>query len=159
MNSIKVAENKSLKLINVLERELDMTLLENSSIEAQKMENYVRNKGTKVIGPLIQYVAAKEEGKKADVRVVLMRQCGTPIHSVEKPYRMKPEIRVKNCLYCRYTGPEEKIKFAYDKLYLLAFEEEISLTGTSYTIFVGQDEQNDVITADVFMERADGATN
>lgn len=50
---------------------------------------------------------------------------------------------------------QEKIKFAYDKLFLLAFEEEIPLSGTSYTIFVGQDEENDRITADVFMERAD----
>ncbi len=155
MNQIQVAENMSLKLMNVLERELDMSLLEKSDIEAQKMENYVRNKGVKVIGPLIQGVFSKRQEEGQDVRVTLMRQCSTPLHSVEKPYGMKKEIRVKNCLYCRYTGPQEKIKFAYDKLYLLAFEEEIPLSGTSYTIFVGQDEENDRITADVFMERAD----
>lgn len=65
MNQIQVAENKSLKLMNVLERELDMNLLEKSDIEAQKMENYVRNKGVKVIGPLIQGCFFQKAGGRA----------------------------------------------------------------------------------------------
>jgi hypothetical protein len=34
-------------------------------------------------------------------------------------------------MYCRYIGPEEKLKFAYDKILLTAFEEDIPLKGDS----------------------------
>jgi hypothetical protein len=56
-------------------------------------------------------------------------------------------------LYVRYEGEENKLKFAYDKIILSAFEEDIPLKGDSYTIFVNQ--QGDNFVADVFMERAD----
>ena len=58
-------------------------------------------------------------------------------------------------MYCRYTGPEEKLKFAYDKIQLTAFEENIPLKGDSYTIFVDKNEEDETIVADVFMERTD----
>jgi hypothetical protein len=45
------------------------------------------------------------------------------------------------------------LQFAYQKLNLVAFEENIKLKGDSYTIFV--DRKDGIITADVFMERAD----
>ncbi len=43
----------------------------------------------------------------------------------------------------------------YDKIQLEAFENDIPLKGDSYTIFVDRDEENETITADVFMERTD----
>ena len=54
-------------------------------------------------------------------------------------------------MYVRYTGPESMLKFAYDKIHLTAFEEDIKLKGDSYTIFVNQIDDN--IVADIFMER------
>lgn len=74
---------------------------------------------------------------------------------VEQPYNMVPVIRVLNCMYCRYIGPEEKLKFACDKIQLEAFENDIPLKGDSYTIFVDRNEEDETIIADVFMERAD----
>jgi hypothetical protein len=56
-------------------------------------------------------------------------------------------------MYVSYQGEESKLKFAYDKINLKAFEEDIPLKGDSYTIFI--DQQDDQIIADVFMERAD----
>lgn len=40
------------------------------------------------------------------------------------------------------------------KINLEAFEKDISLKGDSYTIFVDRNEEDETITADVFMERA-----
>lgn len=56
-------------------------------------------------------------------------------------------------MYARYIGEESKLKFAYDKINLIAFEEDIPLKGDSYTVFVAKND--DGIIADVFMERAD----
>ena len=37
-------------------------------------------------------------------------------------------------MYVRYTGPESKIKYVYDKINLTAFEEDIELKATCYTV-------------------------
>lgn len=116
------------------------------------MENYIKSKGATPIGPLIQKTeySVNEEGQ-LDIKVYLMRQANTFIHNVEAPYNMESVLRVRNCMYARYTGPEEKLKLAYDKINVTAFEEDIELSNTSYTIFV--DKQDDNIVADIFVEK------
>ena len=55
-----------------------------------------------------------------------MLQSDNFIHNVEEPYHMESILRVKNCLYARYTGPEDKVnvtngmtavaRISYDKV-------------------------------------------
>ncbi len=53
-------------------------------------------------------------------------------------------------MFARYTEKEENLQFAYSKLQLHAFENEIKLKGDRYTVF---DESKDgKMVADVFME-------
>ena len=59
-------------------------------------------------------------------------------------------------MYCRYIGSEDSLKFAYDKIGVTAFEKGIRLKGESYTVFVDNNEEEEYIVADVFMEREDG---
>ena len=66
-------------------------------------------------------------------------------------YKMDSILRVKNCLYARYIGPEDKLKFAYDKLGVYAFENDIELEGCNYTIYVDRNEEDETMVADVFM--------
>ena len=101
------------------------------------MENFIKSKGSTPIGLVVQYISPKLLNKKELVlEITLLRQTTTFIHNVEKPYSMESIIRVPNCLYVRYHGPEEKLQFAYQKLNLIAFEEDIKLKGDSYTVFV-----------------------
>ncbi len=147
-----ISNKKSLKLQNVVLK--DELMDEDMNLSVLHMENYIKSKGGMPIGPLIQYVCPKisDEGE-LDLDIKFLRQSTTFIHNVEKPYTMETVIRVPNCLYVRYHGPEDKLQFAYQKLNLTAFEEDIPLKGDSYTVFV--DNQDGIITADVFMERAD----
>ena len=151
---IQINKNKILKLTNVLVREISLKNKEDFAKEVTQMDNYIKNKGVQPIGPHIQYTHIDGE-KIEEVKLILkiMRQSNAFIHNVEAPYKMESIIRVKNCMYARYTGEESKLKFAYDKINLIAFEEDIPLKGDSYTIFVNSNE--DGIIADVFMERAD----
>lgn len=150
-NTIQLSTNKVLKLTNVLIQEMPIQESDQFTAIVYKMENYIKSKGAMPVGPLIQKTSytVTEDGQ-LDVHIYLMRQANNFIHSVEKPYSMESVIRVCNCAYVRYTGPEEKLKFAYDKINLAAFENDFELSNENYTIFV--DQQDDIIIADVFAE-------
>lgn len=158
MGKIEVHTGKTLKLTNVLCRSVDIK--ENdASIETQieQMQTYIRAKGAKQIGPLIQWTKTTlDEQQNINIKAELMLQCNTNIRSVEQPYNMQNVIRIPNCLYCRYNGPEQSLKFAYDKLNLYAFENEIKVKLENYTVLVDRNDIEETIVADVFMECIDG---
>lgn len=155
MGKLQFNDKKILKLTNVLKYKLLINAEDfNFDAEIQKMQSYIKIKGAVQVGPLIQHTRTflDEEGE-LNMDIVMMLQCNHFLHSVESPYFMESVLRIPNCLYCRYTGPEDKLKFAYDKIYLEAFENDISLKQDNYTIFVDQNEEEGSIIADLFVPR------
>lgn len=154
MNTIEkivLRENKTLKLNNVLIREISENELIDINQISYMMDSYIKSKGNSTIGPMINYSTVEvDESGQPKVIIKLMVQLKNPIHNIEKPYELKAQLRVTNCLFTRYTEKEENLQFAYQKLGVYAFENAIKLKGDSYTIFVKQEEEN--IVADVFME-------
>ena len=150
-NTIQMSTNKVLKLTNVLTQEMPLQESDQFTAIVLQMENYIKSKGAMPIGPLIQKTSYNiTDDGQLDVHIYLMRQASNYINHTEDPYKMDSVIRVSNCAYVRYTGPEDKLKFAYDKMNLDAFENDYELSNENYTIFV--DQQDDMITADVFTE-------
>ena len=151
MGSISICKGKTLKLSNALERKISSGEWDNIQLIIEQMENYVKSKGATPIGPLIQKteIVGIEEGDMS-AEITLMRQANQFIVHTEKPYKMLPTIRVSNCLYAHYIGPDNKIKFANDKLNVYAFENEIDLADENYVVYVNQGE--DEIVADVFIQ-------
>lgn len=151
-NRIDIANNKTLKLTNVLIRKIEFGKEENIQVVVEQMINFLKARGAMPIGPLIQKTSysIREDGE-LDIEICLMQQANTFIHKTEVPFEMEPVIRVQNCMYAHYVGPEDMLKFAYDKINIAAFEEEIRLEQSNYTIFVNQ--QDDIMTADVFVEK------
>ena len=84
------------------------------------------------------------------MHLYMMQQATQFIGQMEQDYHMDAVLRVKNCLYAHYTGPMPESQLASYKLQVHAFENEQKLTGTSYTIYVNQDEDDAVV--DGFME-------
>lgn len=155
MKKLQFHNNKILKLTNVLKYKI---LLEDESLDLnvviEQMQSYIRIKGAMQIGPLIQYTRTYlNDNDEMDVEVIIMLQCDRFIHGVENPYSMESLIRVPEALYCRYTGPETFLKFAYDKIYLEAFENDINISDYNYTIFVSENAEEETIIADVFVPR------
>ena len=155
MNKLTTHKSKILKLTNVLHyRYLFQDEDFDFNIAMEQMQSYIRTKGAQQVGPLIQYTKAElSEAGELSMEMMFMLQCNHYIHSVEPPYSMESVLRVPNCMYCRYEGPEDKLKFAYDKIHLEAFEEDIALQDCSYTVFVDADEDEGTIVADVFIPR------
>lgn len=159
MGKLQLSSNKTLKLTNVLKWKVELTNAEvQIDIEVEKMKSFINANCGKQIGPLIRYLNAhiSSDGADVDFEVAFMLQSSTFISKEDAKYKMEPLVRIPNCMYCRYVGPEEKLNLAYDKIQLEAFENDIPLKGDSYTIFVDRNEEDETITADVFMERTDG---
>lgn len=155
MKKLIFCEKKTLRLTNVLS--YDISFEEENldiSVCVEQMQSYIQVKGVRQVGPLIQHISSGvgEDGQM-DVKVRLLLQCDSMIHVVENPYRMESLVRVTDALYCRYIGPESMLKTAYDKINVEAFEQDISLENSNYTVFVDNNEEEGTITADVFVPR------
>ena len=149
MNEIKVAENKTLKLTNVLSRVVLPEELGNLSVILTQMQNFIKSNNAQPIGPLVQAIRMGT-GPDHVPEMYMMQQATQMISKMEPGYHMDAVLRVKNCLYAHFTGPLSYNQLATAKLQVMAFENDIKLTGNSYTIYVNQDEDDGVI--DVFME-------
>ena len=149
MNEIKVAENKTLKLTNVLSRTLHPEELANLPVILTQMQNFMKSNGVQPIGPLVQAIKPGT-GPDQLPEMYMMQQATQMIPNMELGYHMDAVLRVKNCLYAHYTGPLSQSQLASSKLQIHAFENDIKMTGSSYTIYVNQDDDDAVV--DVFME-------
>ena len=149
MNEIKTAENKTLKLTNVLARQVRPEELGNLAVVLTQMQNFMKSNGAQPIGPLVQAVKIGT-GPDHAPELYMMQQATQLITQTEPGYEVDGVLRVKNCLYAHYTGPMAYSQLASSKLQILAFEQDLTLSGDTYTIFVDQDDDNAVI--DVFME-------
>ncbi|PRR83475.1 hypothetical protein [Clostridium vincentii] len=148
---ITVRENKVLKLNTVLIREVNENEFNDIGKVAYMMESYIKSKGNSILGPMINYTTAEaDDSGQVKIILKLMVQMKNAIHNVEAPYDISNQIRVTNCLFARFSEKEENLQFAYSKLQLYAFENDIKLKGDSYTVFV--ENKDGKVIADVFME-------
>ena len=149
MKEIKVAENKTLKLTNVLSREIHPEEMASLPVVLTQMHNFIKSNGAQPLGPLVQCIKLPA-GPNPQPEVYMMQQATQLITQTEPGYEVDAVLRVKNCLYAHYTGPMAYSQLASSKLQILAFEKDLKLTGDNYTIFVSQDDDDAVV--DVFME-------
>lgn len=149
MNEIQVSENKTLKLTNVLSRQLRPDEMGNIMVVITQMENMMKSNGAQPIGPLIQHVTMSA-GPNPEPQIFLLRQATQLLPRVDPGFHMDAVLRVRGCLYAHYTGPMSQSQLAAQKLNIYAFEHDIKLSGSVYSIFVNQDEDDAVM--DVFME-------
>ena len=157
MGKLNINHSKTIRLTNVIAYQSLMDDNETTlDIIINQMQSYIRTKGVMQVGPLIQYAETYTNNDgELDMNIMFMLQCNNYIHSVEAPYSMYSVIRIPNCMYCRYIGPDDKVGLAYQKIQIEAFEENIMLKDCSYTVFVDSDEEEDTIVADVFIPRAE----
>ena len=117
-----------------------------------QLRNYIRAKGAIPIGPLVQCcdIQANTNGEP-EIRVQLIQQTNTFIHHNEMPYTMEAELRCRNSYFVRFLGEEEKLCMAYQKIAVHAYEEDVQLTGKTYTVLTGLEAEK--FSADIFVEK------
>lgn len=162
---IEVHNNKSLRLDNVLIKQIFNTIEEDDVAEnesedfleivVEQMENQIKSKGAHSVGPLIQYFGLEYGNEEMNISVSLMLQADRYINNPDPGYRMEPVIKVPGCMYLRFEGREEDLHIAYKKIEVDAYENDIDLKGNSYTIFVDAADDGNIV-ADIFMEKENG---
>ena len=123
--------------------------LGNLPVILTQMQNFMKSNGAQPIGPLVQAVKMGT-GPDHVPELYMMQQATQLIPRMEAGYTMDAVLRVRNCLYAHYVGPMSQSGLASQKLNIMAFEHELELTGTVYTVFVNQDDDEGVV--DTFME-------
>lgn len=150
-NNIEIAEKKTLKLNNVLFRALDTSDTTGFEKTASMFESYTKSKKLDLYGPVVIRVEPKIVGREVQITTTLLGQVRNPPESVDDPYSFLPLLRVENCLMARYRGPSKSLQVAYSKMQVYAFENNIPLSGTTYTVYVDGNSEDEIM-ADVFTE-------
>lgn len=154
MKKITFLPDKSMRLNNVIGFEAQV---DNPKFDMEmmllKMQSYVKTRGTNQIGPLVQHMRLNTT-EQGEIRVQeeFLFQCSDFISDPEPPFYSKESISVRNAMYSRFVGPQDKLKYAFDKIYLEAFEDDIELNGENYVIFVNNDD-SDHRMIDVFVPK------
>ena len=144
--------NKILKLSNIVSINVEKNDLVDFKKSVEQLDNYIKSKGSQPIGPLVQktQVVTDDNGEK-NINVSLLRQSNNFLVHVESPYSIESVIKIKDCMYVRYMGPENKANIAVDKINVQAFEDGIELCNEVYVVFLGESE--DYSTVDVFVAK------
>lgn len=153
MPKIEFRENKILKLTNVLSRKVPTKEITHQDKQFIMLANWIKAKGYESVGPIIVYnsgLQGTDEDGQPIIESRILVQLKNDHVRLEMPYRFEKELRVENCLLARFHDKAEKLQFAISKLTLFAYENDIELTGETYTILVEQSEEG-VLLADVFM--------
>lgn len=151
MRTIDVSSNKTLKLINTVHRMVGKEEWQAIDIAVTKLDNYILSKGAKPIGPIIQHMHPRiNDDGEVEIEVEIIRQADRYIVHADAPYSVDSLFRVSNCLFAHYTGPENNLGIASDKLNVYAFEHELQTSGSCYTVYLAPN--GDDMAADIFME-------
>lgn len=147
---IMIREGKTLKLQNVLIREVSQEEILNPTRTLHMMNSYILSKEASITGPLINYSNVRiDDARQPIVVAKFILQLSLDIVA-DPPYVFEKTLVEKDCLFARIHEKEENLQFAYQKLGVYAFENDIKLRGDSYTVFVKRDS-TDSIMADIFM--------
>ena len=106
MREIQTAENKTLKLTNVVSRRIQPEEFNNMQIVLTQMHNFIKSNGAQPLGPLVQCIKLPA-GPNPQPEVYMMQQATQLIPRMESGYSMDAVLRVRNCLYTIFVNQDE----------------------------------------------------
>lgn len=149
MAKLEIKDNKKLVLKSVICKKLYDIKVENINQEIEKFYQHLQLLKAEIFGPLI------------------VKSCGTTIHDdglittdfefyiqahnaqqYSNSYDVQDSISVPYCLYVRFEDSPEYLQYAYSKLDLHVYENDIQTDGIVYTVYVNSSPEKMVV--DIF---------
>lgn len=137
MTKLEVKNNKKLVLKQVICKTIHGIQVENIDHEIDKFYQHLQLIKAQLFGPLV------------------VKSCGTIIHDdgsittdfelyvqahnaqqYRNMYEFREIVSVSHCVYVRFEDNPEYLQFAYSKLELYMYENDIQTDGTVYTVYV-----------------------
>ncbi|HFI0136393.1 hypothetical protein [Streptococcus suis] len=149
MSKLEVLENKKLVLKKVICKKLSSLQFENLEQEIDKFYQHLQLLKVQMFGPLI----VKNSGTilHEDGTITVDYDLYVQAHDFrqyDKFYTVYEEIVCPHCVYVRFEDSPEYLQYAYSKLDLHFYENELETNGTIYTVYVNTN--NETMTVDIF---------
>lgn len=146
---LEVQENKKLKLVNVLTKELRDFPLEEIDHEVEVFDRCLKSNNIQTRGPLITKTIKTKISEVGELLVDcdILRQVREKQGSREGLF-FREEITVENCLYLSFKGASEDLMYARNKMALHLWEKDLIGSDTEYMIHLSENEH--FIEADIF---------
>lgn len=149
--TIEIIENRVLKLHKVFKKVLTEKETQELPRTLQLIQGFIKARGLEIKGPLITFSKPISEDEIAKIQTTILCQLKNNPHGrLDYPYSFEEDLRVENCLYARFIGEQSHFQIAVSKMTVYAYENYLTLTGNTYTIFLANEEG--VATCDIFGE-------
>ncbi|WP_197080515.1 hypothetical protein [Enterococcus gallinarum] len=113
-----------------------------------KFINFIETSKIQTRGPLITCSKGTTIDSLGDISTNYSIMIQTVREQKIQGFKIEKSLKVKNCLYVRYTGTSEDFSYAQTKLDLYIWENNLIETGYIYTVHVGS--ETNAICADIF---------
>jgi formylmethanofuran dehydrogenase subunit A len=151
MTSLTVLDKKILKLKNVVIKEIRNIDVERIDFEIDRFINQLRTIKAKTYGPLITKLVKVEQSE--DGKLLYDYDLYYQVHNYEQYktlFETREELKVPNCLFLNYQGDPGNVSFAYSKLELYIFENDLKFNGEVYSVLKAKDKSSNDINIDIF---------
>ncbi len=145
--NIYVDSNRTLKLKNVLTYTMNLSNAKEENYLDKRVidfENYIKNHGLQKVGPFIVQTVLKG-GDEPAILLKFLQQIRNEDFKPIAPYEMTEEIKTGQCLYSHFEGQESDSNIAQSKMQVYAYENDLILDSTSYTVYIQRDESGNCI--------------
>lgn len=147
---ILIKPNKKLVLKNVIKKELKNIPIEQLDKEIQKFQTMVLSKNTQPFGPLIirnSGTHISENGVTVDTDIIVQ---ANNYKIMKNQFIIEENHICSNCVYAHYDDNSDNIQHVYNKIDLYFYENDLSESGITYTLYLSNEPSRTVI--DIFKQ-------
>ncbi|NQI71918.1 AraC family transcriptional regulator [Streptococcus suis] len=149
MVKLEVKDNKKLVLKQVICKKLPNAKVEDVDHEINKFHQHLQLVKAQIFGPLIVKSCGtiiNDDGSvSTDFELYVQAQNAQQYSNL---YDIQDVVSIPNCLYVRFDDSPEYLQYAYSKLELYIYEQDIQTDGTVYTVYVNSSP--DKMIVDIF---------
>ena len=151
MSKLDLQENKTLKLNNLVIKELRGVHITKIDFEIEKFINQLQVLKAQSYGPIVTKLVtsyANEEGNTVyDYDIYYQVKNYKQYESILKT---QDELKVTDCLFLNFKGDSIYLPYAYSKIELHLFENDLSAKEEVYSVLKVVDGNEDKVDIDLF---------
>ena len=117
--------------------------------------NRLKTNGISIRGPaIVKFGLKRNEPDFSITREVFFQSTYKPGDKLPSNCESKGDMKIGPCMYARVSGEGDNSRYAYEKISVHAYENEIELSGESYMVML-EDEENKIVI-DIFIPIKEG---